>query len=110
MTLTRRIRDQGLQPERTSLSWHRTAFSSLALTLVIARACFCHGSQLLIGLSCASVALSVALVMVSYRRQQTLVCNTDLCTLPSALAKSLISGSLCLNALVITLNSILSLY
>ncbi|AIJ09101.1 Hypothetical protein ETEE_2667 [Edwardsiella anguillarum ET080813] len=52
----------------------------------------------------------MALVMVSYRRQQTLVCNTDLCTLPSALAKSLISGSLCLNALVITLNSILSLY
>ncbi|WMY72528.1 DUF202 domain-containing protein [Buttiauxella selenatireducens] len=110
MNIALRERDPGLQPERTALSWHRTAFSSLVLALATVRAGFVNADILLAILGSASAVVSLVLVWVSLRRQRQIVCDTRLTTPGSAMAKCLICLALGLNALAITLHTLVRLF
>lgn len=109
MNIPLRKRDPGLQPERTSLSWQRTSFSSLVLALLVTRSGVSQGDVLLSILGGFSALLALILVILSLRRQRIVVRDTNLCTPSSVLAKALISGSLGLNALALMLHSLLYL-
>lgn len=73
MTAALRERDPGLQPERTALSWQRTAFSSLVLALVTVRSGYHQGNSLLTGLGCASIIFAAIMIILSRWRQQAII-------------------------------------
>lgn len=110
MTTTLRERDPGLQPERTALSWQRTAFSSLVLALVTVRSGYHQGSLLLTSLGCASVIFAVMMIALSRWRQQVIVLDRPPVSRVSRCAKRLICLSLFLNALAVVIQGLLSLY
>lgn len=109
MKSTLRARDPGLQPERTALSWHRTAFSLLIITLIVIRSGYVRGDWLLCAIGGASVILSLLLALLCRQRQQTLVRNTTLTSASAVLAKCLLTAALCTDALAIALHSFLHL-
>jgi putative membrane protein len=69
--VTRSGRDPGLQPERTGLSWERTAFGSLGVGILIMLR---HRELDLVGRSLAATiafALAIAMVLTSKRPRRT---------------------------------------
>lgn len=110
MSTAARGRDPGLQPERTALSWHRTAFSSLVLALLTTRSGVCRGEIILVLLGGLATLSSLALVIISLRRQHLMTCDTELTSLTSVRAKYLICNSLSINALAVVLQSVIDLY
>lgn len=110
MTATLRERDPGLQPERTALSWQRTAFSSLVLALVTVRSGYHQGSSLLTSLGCASVIFAALMIVLSRWRQQVIARDHYPVSCASRCAKRLICLSLFLNALAVVIQGGLSLY
>ncbi|MCT4708770.1 DUF202 domain-containing protein [Enterobacteriaceae bacterium H11S18] len=105
-----RARDPGLQPERTALSWHRTAFSSLVLALVITRAGFSQGDIMLTVLGSLATLFSLFLVFISLRRQRVMRYDTGLTSRSAVVCKRLICLTLGLNALAITLHNVVNLF
>lgn len=105
-----RARDPGLQPERTALSWQRTAFSSLVLALVTARAGFSQGDIMLTVLGSASTLFSLFLVFISLRRQRVIRYDTELTSRNAVVFKRLMCLALGLNALAITLHNVINLF
>lgn len=104
-----RVRDPGLQPERTALSWHRTAFSSLILALVTFRSGVCHQSLMLIMAGSAATLISLLLVIISLRRQRQIVRETELTLKTATLAKYLICIALGVNSLAVVLHTAINL-
>lgn len=105
-----RSRDPGLQPERTALSWHRTAFSSLILALVTARSGFSNGDIILAVLGTFSTLFAMVLVLVSLRRQQVMVHDSELTSSHAIVLKRLFCMALGMNAMAVTLHSLSGLF
>jgi len=105
-----RARDPGLQPERTALSWHRTAFSSLVLALVTTRAGFSQGDFMLTVLGSIATLFSLFLVFISLRRQRVMRYDIELTSRKAVVSKRLICLALGLNALAITLHNVVNLF
>jgi hypothetical protein len=105
-----RSRDPGLQPERTALSWHRTAFSSLILALVTVRSGFSNGDVILAVVGTFSTLFAMALVLVSLRRQWVMVRKTELISSQAIAQKRLFCMALGINAMAVTLHSLSSLF
>lgn len=105
-----RERDPGLQPERTALSWQRTAFSSLILALATVRAGISHDDMMLTVLGSVSALLSLGLVVTSFYRQRVIQYDVVLTSRSSAMLKGLICVTLGVNALAVTLHNILNLF
>lgn len=105
-----RPRDEGLQPERTALAWHRTAFTVLIFSLAAVRAAFLRSDIFSCALSGAGALLALMLVGISWRRQKAIVTSADLVTPSSVLAKRLISTALCLVSLSLALPALLNLF
>jgi hypothetical protein len=110
MNTALRVRDPGLQPERTALSWHRTAFSSLILALVTIRSGVSQQDLLLTVAGGIAMMLSLLLVFISFGRQKLIVQDTELTSQNAILAKFLICSALGINALAVVLHSALNLY
>ena len=110
MTPALRERDPGLQPERTALSWQRTAFSSLVLAIATVRSGYHQGSSLLTSLGCASVIFAAMMIVLSRWRQQVIILDCSPVSRTSRCAKRLICLSLVLNALAVAIQGVLSLY
>lgn len=105
-----RVRDTGLQPERTALSWQRTAFSSLVLALVTTRAGLSMGDIMLMVVGGVSTLFSLFLVFISLRRQRVLWYDTELTSRSAVICKGLMCLGLGLNALTITLHNVVNLF
>lgn len=67
----RGAQDPGLQPERTALSWTRTAGGMLLNALICLRTGYTSGSLALLGLSCA--LLVAAALTFGFGRRRSLV-------------------------------------
>lgn len=104
-----RSRDLGLQPERTALAWHRTAFTTLIFSLAAVRVAFSRGDIVSGALSGVGAILALMLVGISYHRQKTIVIDAALTTPSSVLAKRLISAALCLVSLSLALPAVINL-
>ena len=104
-----RPRDPGLQPERTALAWHRTAFTTLIFSLAAVRVAFSRGDIVSGMLSGIGAILALMLVVISYRRQKTIVADSEPTTPSSVLAKRLISAVLCLVSLSLVLPALFNL-
>ena len=109
MTLNYRTRDPGLQPERTALSWHRTTFSVVILTLATARIGFSRGNLASAWLAGVAVGLTLALLVLSRSRQQQLAPGTELTTPVPVAFKRLLSLIIGLEAMSLALPAALSL-
>lgn len=109
MNVDIRERDSGLQPERTALSWQRTAFSSLVLALVTTRAGFSQGDIMLTGLGSVATLFSLFLVFISLRRQRVMRYDTELTSRKAVVCKRFMCLALGLNALAITLHNVVNL-
>lgn len=103
MTMRRRPRDPGLQPERTALSWQRTAFCVLILALAASRGGFSRGDVLVAGLGSFAAGLALVLVVILYYRQKKTVMDEELTTRSSVQIKRLLSLILSLIALSLVL-------
>jgi O-antigen/teichoic acid export membrane protein len=101
MTTRRRLRDPGLQPERTALSWQRTTFCVLILALAVSRGGFSRGDAVVAGLGSLASGLALALVVISYYRQKKTVRDEELTTRSSVQIKRLLSFILSLIALLL---------
>ncbi|WP_167611856.1 DUF202 domain-containing protein [Cedecea colo] len=104
-----RPRDPGLQPERTALAWHRTVFTVLIFSLAAIRIAFSRGDIVSGMLSGIGAILALMLVVISYRRQKTIVADSEPTTPSSVLAKRLISAVLCLVSLSLVLPALFNL-
>jgi uncharacterized membrane protein YidH (DUF202 family) len=102
-------RDPGLQPERTALAWHRTAFTVLIFSLIAVRVAFARGDLFSCVLSGVGAILALMLVGISWRRQKTMMAQKEATTPSSVLAKRLISLVLCLISLSLALPALLNL-
>ena len=100
------VRDSGLQPERTALSWHRTAFSSLVLALVIIRGGVVHNDRMCLTVGSIAALLSLVLVLITFYRQKTITRKTNFISSSSVIEKWLICGVAGLNALALILHSL----
>ncbi|WP_202306769.1 DUF202 domain-containing protein [Dryocola clanedunensis] len=105
-----RERDPGLQPERTALSWQRTAFSAMVLALATVRSGYSQDSLLLTALGSASFLFATLMLALTQWRQKVIMQDTHPVSRFSQCAKSLICLSLCLNSLAVTLQGGLSLF
>lgn len=104
-----RPRDPGLQPERTALSWHRTAFTVLVFSLAAVRVAVSRSDVVSLVLSSIGTMLALVLVGLSWHRQKTMLTNSELMTPTSILAKRLISFVLCILSLSLALPALLNL-
>lgn len=109
MSAPLRLRESGLQPERTVLAWQRTVFSVLVFALVAVRLAFVRGEMAFMAISVVAAVLALALVVISYWRQKAVFADVELTTVSSLLAKRLISVALCLAALSLALPALFNL-
>ncbi|ECJ3935719.1 DUF202 domain-containing protein [Salmonella enterica subsp. salamae] len=110
MKPTLRLRDTGLQPERTAMSWHRTVFSALALALLTTRAGFTRGDSILASIGGLSTFISLVLCIISLQRQKSVILDIPLISHPTILAKRLICIAPGLNAFAIALHSLITIF
>jgi len=103
-------RDPGLQPERTALSWHRTAFSSLVLALLIMRSGLVHDDRVCLTLGSIAAIFSLGLVFSAFHRHNTLSRENHLLSSSSLILKGLVCSVLGLNALALMLHSLPRLF
>ncbi|ECG8588497.1 DUF202 domain-containing protein [Salmonella enterica subsp. salamae] len=99
-----RIRDSGLQPERTAMSWHRTTFSALALALLTTRMGFSRGDPILATMGALTTFVSLVLCIISIQRQKEVILDIPLISRNTILARQLLCIVLGLNAFVIALH------
>ncbi|EAA7243116.1 DUF202 domain-containing protein [Salmonella enterica] len=104
-----RLRDAGLQPERTAMSWHRTVFSALALALLTTRTGFTRGNPILASMGALSTFISLVLCIISIQRQKRVILDIPLISHPTILAKRLICIATGLNAFAIALHSLITI-
>lgn len=98
MTTAPQARDPGLQPERTQLSWQRTALSMLILSVVMMRTGLVRLNLLLMAASALSITMAFLLLFISYRQRDVLYSvNRNV----SMQGKRLIMAILSLNALIL---------
>lgn len=109
MSALLRLREPGLQPERTVLAWQRTVFSVLVVALVAVRLAFVRGEAVFMMISVVAAILGLALVVISYWRQKTVFADVELTTGSSLLAKRLICAALFLTALSLALPALFNL-
>ncbi|MGQ3663788.1 DUF202 domain-containing protein [Citrobacter braakii] len=102
-----KARDPGLQPERTAMSWHRTAFSALVLALLTTRTGFSQEDTVLVAMGSLSTLICLTLVFISLQRQQLIILDINLTHHKNMLSKLLICAALGINALAVALHSLI---
>lgn len=87
-------RDPGLQPERTSLSWTRTAAGLLLNAVLNLRAGFVSGSVPLTLLACTLMLAAAATFAFGRHRQRALTIACDMQPAPHAAALTVTAATL----------------
>jgi len=105
--ITRRLADPGLQPERTSLSWYRTLFLILGVSMLFLRLGLVKDNLILIAASIVLLLSNLGICFYAYQRNLMDINNVGLTSYGSVVVKKLICFAIIFSAIAFVL-SILS--
>ncbi|MBB1272457.1 DUF202 domain-containing protein [Psychromonas sp. SR45-3] len=108
--IARRHDDPGLQPERTSLSWYRTLFLIVGVSMLFLRLGFVKNDLILVAGSIILLLCNIGVCIYAYQRNLFDVKSTVLTSYGSVIVKKMICFAIIFSALVFALSIIMSSY
>lgn len=105
--IKRRQDDPGLQPERTSLSWYRTLFLILGVSMLFLRLGLVKDNLILIAASIVLLLSNLGICFYAYQRNLMDINSVGLTSFGSVVVKKLICFAIIFSAIAFVL-SILS--
>jgi len=108
--IARRHDDPGLQPERTSLSWYRTLFLIVGVSMLFLRLGFIKNDLILVAGSIILLLCNIGVCIYAYKRNLFDVKSTVLTSYGSVIVKKMICFAVIFSALVFALSIIMSSY
>ena len=108
--IARRYDDPGLQPERTSLSWYRTLFLIVGVSMLFLRLGFVKNDLILVAGSIILLLCNIGVCIYAYQRNLFDVKSTVLTSYGSVIVKKMICFAIIFSALVFALSIIMSSY
>ncbi|MEJ6077981.1 DUF202 domain-containing protein [Vibrio sp. 1-Bac 57] len=108
--ISRRHDDPGLQPERTSLSWYRTLFLIIGVSMLFLRLGFIKNDLILVAGSIILLLCNIGVCIYAYKRNLFDERSTVLTSYGSVIVKKMICFAIIFSALVFALSIIMSSY
>lgn len=98
--ITRRHDDPGLQPERTSLSWYRTLFLIVGVSMLFLRLGLVKDDLILIAGSVMLLLSNIGICVYAYQRNLVDINNAKLTSYGSVIVKQIICFAIIFSALI----------